>query len=132
MPRKTDKLDEKWFAGKVADVFVMGATSEDERRFIAYQWCSGNYEYVHEFCERKPNLLPIAVLVAALLDIEHPLLVVNGKMLWASLTLCSIEVLRVELQRRPVHIPLWTSGVQLPVVHRQRVRMEKDGGMPTP
>jgi len=48
-------------------------TTQEERREVARQWCAGDYNFHHSLAE-KHGLLPIALLIAALIDIDHPLL----------------------------------------------------------
>ena len=48
-------------------------TTQAERAEVARQWCAGDYSHHYPIAE-KHGLLPIALLIAALIDINHPLL----------------------------------------------------------
>jgi len=48
-------------------------TTQDERRDIAERWCRGDFEH-HIEVAGKHELPPIALLIAALIDMDHPLL----------------------------------------------------------
>jgi hypothetical protein len=111
MARKKDLLNSEWFDKQVGNVFEDYRTKEDERRKVAQDWCMGDYESHHRLA-RERGLLPAAVITAALLEVDHPLLVENGLLRCRSLLGCSILILQAQLHQRIVHIPLGTAWVQ--------------------
>ena len=131
---RRDSIDPKEFDLKVQAVFVDGCTSAEERLAIAVAWCKGDYEsYVRLGLDR--GLLPIALIVGALIDIEHPLLVVNQLLVPRSLAGCAALVLRCEFNKTPVHIPvveravdgLGTSCGQVRFVHNNGLALVMAG-----
>jgi hypothetical protein len=86
-------------------------TTPAERQEVAARWCEGNFEYHHEVAT-KHGLLPIALLIAALIDIEHPL-VMRGTNALNSLQ-CAMEITTVMLKRETVAQPV-NSLHRLPV-----------------
>ena len=126
MPRKSDKLNMKWFETQVLRVFQK--TTREERAQVARAWCFDFYTPVIE--AERARVVPMAVLVAALIDIDHPLLVAPRGVLYGLLE-CSIIILQAELRHEPVAVPfsptelstssLCTDVYNPPVVHRQGV-----------
>lgn len=80
------------------------ATTPAERKDIAEQWCGGDYSH-HLTLAHQRGLLPMALLVASLIDIEHPLLVSQRGVLYNSLK-CSIIILNVMRQGLTVAQPV--------------------------
>jgi len=66
-------------------------TTQDERRAIAEQWCAGDYSYHHPIAEFH-GLLPIALLIASLMDIDHPLLVSGRGVAYNSIACATILI----------------------------------------
>lgn len=101
MPRKPKKQDDLDFANEIVEVFRK--TTQDERRKIALDWCLGDYQIADGYSAR--GLLPIAVIVAVLIDIDHPLLVSPGRGVMYGAVGCAVQVLTVEMNNTPVDIP---------------------------
>lgn len=68
------------------------ATTQNERREIAKQWCAGDYSYHRNIAEFH-GLLPIALLIASLMDIDHPLLVSGRGVVYNSIKCAEIILL---------------------------------------
>lgn len=101
MPRKPKKDDDKTLMLQVVEVYRK--TTQEERRDIAVKWCLGDYQIADGFGVR--GLLPGAVIIAALIDVEHPLLVSPGRGLMYGAVGCMIKILEVELTNTAVAIP---------------------------
>lgn len=112
MPRKATPIDESKMHDAIIDVFRK--TTQEERKKIALDWCLGEYDAPNQFVGRE--LLPIAVIIAALIDIEHPLLVSPGRGLMYGVTGCVVVVLGVVLRGEAVGLPYYPKVVHtLPV-----------------
>lgn len=48
-------------------------TTQEERRLVAERWCAGDYDHHRELAKER-GLLPVALVIASLIDIDHPLL----------------------------------------------------------
>jgi len=87
----------KWFNGKIQDVFLDECTTIQEREKIARNWHCGDREWYVELAKRR-NLLPVALIVAALLDTEDPLVILCGRLRTKELADCALIVLKIERQ----------------------------------
>lgn len=108
MPRK-ESIDPRAFYEQVAKAFerVPGGTltTADERREHALRWLSGDHESYIEFAVSR-EMIPIAFMVACLVDIEHPLIVTElGTLKTGSLLGAGVVVLQTELGAKVVHTP---------------------------
>lgn len=112
MPRKPKKSDDEELIDAIIEAYRK--TTQEERRKLAVDWCLGDYKASEGFSAR--GLMPIAVLIAALDDVDHPLLVSPGRGLMYSAVGCAVEVLKVEIENRAVEIPIFEK-----VVHREPV-----------
>ena len=77
----------------------------DDLRDIAYQWCCKDYAH----CERDADswgVAPIYLLLTALLYVEHPLLVGEGRSWLYSLQVSITKILKIELNRIDLPIPI--------------------------
>lgn len=77
----------------------------DDLRDIAYQWCCKDYDH----CKRVADdwgVAPIYLLLTALLYIEHPLLVGEGRSWLYSLQVSITKILKIELNRIDLPIPI--------------------------
>lgn len=77
----------------------------DDLRLVAYQWCCKDYAY----CKKEADswgVAPIYLLLTALLYVEHPLLVGEGRSWLYSLTGAITKIFKVELNRLDVGIPI--------------------------
>src|SRR3990172_8775795 len=79
-------------------------TTQAERREVAEQWCAGDYSH-HMSIAHKHGLLPIALLIAALIDIDHPLLVSGRGVAYNSIQ-CSILIMNVMRDGQTVAQPM--------------------------
>lgn len=130
MPRK-EPLDTKSFDAEVVKAFApkLGGTvtTQEERRDYAYRWCTGERESYMDFAEAR-GLVPVAFMVACLVDIEHPLITTErGTLAYPSLIGCAVRILEAELNAEVVHIPsklVHTPCVQVALVHRQNAYAE--------
>jgi len=78
-------------------------TTIAERREIAELWCKGNYSHHHTIATKR-RLLPIALLIASLLEIDHPLLV-SGRGVVYNAVDCAIILMEVMLKNQAVATP---------------------------
>lgn len=107
MPRK-EKLNAAQMDDDVIACFIHPATGKEvttpaERREVADRWCTGDYDHHHEIAQ-KHSIVPIALLIAALIDIEHPL-VMNGTNAKNSLQ-CAVIITQIMLKRETVAQPI--------------------------
>lgn len=74
-----------------------------ELTVIAALWCGGDYEITHR---ESRGALPIALTVAALLAVNHPLLCrpADGQVMYSGMG-CADQCLSVMLEGRPIAIP---------------------------
>jgi len=117
MSRKAQKSNEQMDAEIVrcfVDQFGREATTSEERFEIATQWCTGNYGYPIQVATEK-GLLPIALIIASLIDVEHPLLVSPGRGVMYSSTGCEVIIFQAMLRRTPMDIPVKHSFHKQPV-----------------
>jgi hypothetical protein len=113
MPRKAISND-KELEDQIIKVFEYEYINTQERFEIARRWCMGNYEY-HRQIAAKKNLLPIALLIACLVDIDHQLLVSPGRGVMYSSMKCAEIVLDVMLHQKAVDVPVTDSFHNQPV-----------------
>jgi len=72
---------------------------------VAYQWCGKNYKYAKDAAEDW-GVAPMYLLLTALLYVEHPLLVGEGRSWKYSLVMAQAIILKVELNGSDVAIPI--------------------------
>ena len=101
MPRKHKKQDDLDFIDQIIEAYKK--TTHEERQKVAQDWCLGDYNAADSYKVR--GLVPIALIIAALDDIEHPLLVSPGRGLMYSAVGCAVVVLTVEIRNEAVDIP---------------------------
>jgi hypothetical protein len=103
MPRKTpDAVDETQFHEWVCEAYRR--TAPQERFEMARVWCT-NFTQPDALATAL-GLPPISLIVASLIDIQHPLLTCQRVEL--SYTAMVYDVLTAELKRLPVAIPICT------------------------
>ena len=78
--------------------------TEQEIIELATEWCKKNYDHHRSFA-LKHNLAPIALIIIALLWIEHPLLIVPSRGMTFNIERAAAEIIRCELLRLDVPIP---------------------------
>lgn len=140
MPRKVKRQDEHMLDDAVINAFRM--TTRDERKKVALDWCLSDYAAAAEYARR--DLLPIAVVVAALIDIDHPLLCSPGRGVMFCMLECALKVFAVEIHQVIVEIPMFykvpeklsTGGVctstdNMALVHISTGETREDGTMYT-
>ena len=76
-----------------------------ERKDIAEQWCKGNYVHHHDLAARH-RLLPIALLIASLIEVEHPLLVSPARGVLHNSVDAAILLMEIMLKKQPVASPV--------------------------
>ncbi len=100
-----DAASTSWFDECVAEVFAGGRTTLEEREEIARSWCSGRWNAHHALAAER-GLLPAALIVACLVDVEHPLLVDElGRLRAATLLGCSVLAMQAVLAGVPLRPP---------------------------
>ena len=72
---------------------------------VAYQWCGKNYKYVKDVAEDW-GVAPMYLLLTALLYVEHPLLVGEGRSWKYPLVLAQAVILQVELNHADIGVPI--------------------------
>lgn len=93
-------------------------TTPAERREVAARWCAGDYDY-HHAVARKHALLPIALIVAALIDIDHPLLC-NGRGVNYNALDCAVIVTNIMFKGQKVAQPVSNDSFHTLPVERIR------------
>ena len=78
-------------------------TTIAERKDTAEQWCKGNYAHHHTIATQR-RLLPIALLIASLIEIDHPLLV-SGRGVAYNAVDCAMIIMEVMLKNQDVATP---------------------------
>ncbi len=122
MPRRPKFKEAPAFDEAVIDVFRK--TSVDERERVALAFAAGKFnDHVSAATER--GLLPIALITACLIDVEHPLLVDERGYLRAETLLgCGVLVMEAIAESRVVPTPC----VQVEVVHRLEAEIGAEEG----
>ncbi len=77
----------------------------DDLREIAYQWCCKDYAHCKNVADDW-GVAPIYLLLTALLYVEHPLLVGEGRSWLYSLQMSITKIFKIELNRIDVLIPI--------------------------
>lgn len=79
--------------------------TREELNVIAALWCGGDYAISSRECEKR-GVLPIALTIAALLSVDHPLLCrENGDVVYSAMG-CVEQCLDVMLTGKQIVIPL--------------------------
>lgn len=92
--------------GKITDKQVLSkAKTWADLWNVAYQWCGKNYAHSEQVAEEW-GVAPMYLILTALLYVEHPLLVAEGRSWKYSLTGMLVLLLRVELNRLDVGVPI--------------------------
>jgi hypothetical protein len=69
------------------------STATAERHEIAREWLGGNYEH-HRRMAESHGLLPIALIIASLIDMDHPLLV-SGRGVYLNSVEASVKIVQI-------------------------------------
>jgi len=77
----------------------------DDLRDIAYQWCCKDYAHCKNAADDW-GVAPIYLLLTALMYVEHPLLVGEGRSWLYSLQMSITKIFKIELNRIDVVIPI--------------------------
>ncbi len=88
-------------------------TTQAERKEVAERWCAGDYHH-HRMIAAQHGLLPMALLIAALIDIDHPLLTSGRGVAYNSLQ-CSIIIAEAMLTEQKVAQPVQLYSINSPV-----------------
>lgn len=102
---------EKDLRDAIANVFVGEHTTIAERAWLAEQWSHGDHEtYVRVAGEK--GLTPIALILASLVDSEHPVLCPNGNLCTASFVGFAAILLRIETRQMMTGAVASESGIR--------------------
>jgi hypothetical protein len=93
-------------------------TTQAERREVAEMWCAGDYSH-HRNVAAKHGLQPIALIIAALIDIDHPLLVSGRGVAYNSIK-CAMIIIQTMNSGNTVAQPINNSFHSLPVERIKR------------
>ena len=93
---------------------------------VAYQWCGKNYKYVKDVAEDW-GVAPMYLLLTALLYVEHPLLVGEGRSWKYSLVMMQAVIIQTELQRADIGIPVKSTDKAHSPVDRTPQPVERMG-----
>ena len=77
----------------------------DDLRDVAYQWCCKNYKHSEDESESW-GVAPIYLILTALLYVEHPLLVGEGRSWKYPLPGMVAIIAKVEVNRHDIGIPI--------------------------
>jgi len=91
-------------------------TTPAERQDVARQWCAGDYSH-HRDIARKHGLQPIALIIAALIDIDHPLLTSGRGVAYNSMQ-CALIVIQTMNAGRTVAQPVDNNSFHRQLVER--------------
>ena len=120
MPRKAidnvKQMDDEVIKCFIHPVKGTEETTQAERAEVARQWCAGDYSH-HIGIAEKHELLPIALLIAALVDMDHPLLSSGRGVAYNSLQ-CSIIITNVMYHGETVAQPMATHSFHSRPVER--------------
>lgn len=113
MPRKhkNEDNDDKAIHEKLVRVFRL--TSQEDRLDIAIRWCT-SFDVDEKFTINR-DIEAIYFILAALIDVEHPL-ILSGRGLMYGFTACIVLILNVSLRRVPQPIPYSQKSVHIPCV----------------
>jgi hypothetical protein len=95
---KNQETEEKAMRAHLMKVFEYQLTTPEERIEIARKWLAGDNECYMSLAAQR-NLLPIALICGALIDVEHPVLVPNGQLCTRSICGFVTIVLQIEVRR---------------------------------
>ena len=91
---------------------------------VAYQWCGKNYKYVKDVADDW-GVAPMYLLLTALLYVEHPLLVGEGRSWKYPLVLAQAVILQVELNHADIGVPIKSTDKSNRGVERKTEPVEK-------
>lgn len=102
--------------GKITNRATLGkAKTWDDLWDVAYQWCGKNYAHSEQVAEEW-GVAPAYLVLAALLYVEHPLLVADGRSWKYTLTYSLALLVQVEIARVDVGVPIKpTNKIHKPV-----------------
>ena len=95
----------------------------DDLSNVAYQWCLKNYKHYQDEAADW-GVAPIYLLLTALLFVEHPLLMDNGRMRYGFIR-AKAEILMAELWRVDVPIPILSTGTKNQPVEETALPVEE-------
>lgn len=102
MPRKTTKQEKYLIEEQVIEAFTK--TTRGERGYIADLWCKNYAVELGDFVKRT-GLPRIALVIAALIDTDNPLLVSPGRgVMWSAIG-CYVVVAAVQITEVPLRSP---------------------------
>ena len=95
-PKRDDM--EKMLFQEIQKVFLSGRTTIEERKEICELWLNGDSDCYKQLAEQR-NLIPIALICGALIDIEHPVFCPGGNLATRSVIGLAALVFRIEIIR---------------------------------
>ena len=105
MPRAINPDDEKPWLIEDQIIAVWEKTNKEDREFIAQAWAMDYSIDLKEFVTNT-GLPPIALIVASLIDTEHPLLVSPGRGVMYSAVGCAVIVIGLMATGAKIGTPL--------------------------
>lgn len=96
----------------------------DELFDVAEKWCRKDYEH-HQVVAAEHGLVPIALLLAALLHVDHPLLISPSRGIMFGFLRCTAEIIMVEIEMRDVEIPVRKTVARPVPVQPRRIKSTK-------
>jgi len=107
MPRKpqnqSNTLDDEVIRCYIDD-HGKEVTTIAERQEIGTAWCNGDYAHHHTIATKR-RLLPMALLIASLIEMDHPLLVSQGRGVLYNSVDCAVIIMEVMLKNQAVASP---------------------------
>lgn len=77
---------------------------------VAFEFCNKNYSFAKQVSDEW-GVAPMYLLLTALLYVEHPLLVGDGRAWKYNLVVMQVEILKAELNRWDLAIPFQSTEV---------------------
>lgn len=93
---------------------------------VAFQWCGKNYRFVKDAAEDW-GVAPMYLLLTALLYVEHPLLVGEGRSWKYNFVMAQAMILKVEINQIDVSIPIKSTDTLHRVVDAKPELVERTG-----
>jgi hypothetical protein len=114
--KKESSITEEYCNDVLSKLTETQEITELELIELATEWCKKNYDHHRSFA-LKHNLAPIALIIVALLWIDHPLLTAPGRSMTFNPERAAAEIIRCELLRLDVPIPA-NNSINTPPVER--------------
>jgi hypothetical protein len=107
-PKDKDLIEEQLVEviGKITDDLTM---TWDDLFDVAVQFCHKNFEY-YITVAREKKVVPAALILAALLYVEHPLIIAPGRGIKYGFLRATAEIMKAELLETDLVIPVRVSS----------------------